>query len=340
MSKPDSLRVFHEQDGDTTFLNGRQIAIVGYGNLGCPLALNLRDSTEAKLVVACAPDATKEQARADGFEVQSVADAVSGADIVLFLVPDELQPGVFRDEIAPHLKPGSALVLASGYVLAFELIAPPAGVDVLLLAPRMVGKSIRKLFLSEQGYLSYVSVETDATGHGWKTLLALARACGALRRGALQLSAHQEATLDLFIEQSVGPWLGAAVLAAFHVGREAGLPPEGLLLEMYFSGEMAQTFQAMADHGFLGSTELHGYAAAFGGFMQSMNIDRAGMAESMRTVLASIQNGDFARTLQEDVDGGYPCRQMLTDFLASLDQITHVEDQLTDRLQGGAARGS
>lgn len=333
MSNSDQLKVFHEADGDVADLNGRRIAVVGYGNLGRPLALNIRDSTEARLVVACGPDNSQANAVTDGFEVLPIVEAVAGADVVLFLVPDEIQPGVFRDQVQPHLKQNSALVLASGYALAFDLITPPAGVDVLLLAPRMVGKCIRELFLAGQGFLSYVSVEVDVTGHSWKTLLALAKASGSLRRGALQLSARQEATLDLFIEQSLGPWLGAAVLAALQVGIDAGLPAEGLLLEMYFSGEMAQTFQAMADQGFLRSTDLHGYAATFGGLMQSMTIDREKITESMRTALAAIQNGDFARTLQQEVDGGYPCRTMLADVLASLDHITRVEEQLSKRLR-------
>lgn len=333
MSNPEQLRVFHEADGDVAHLNGRQIAVVGYGNLGRPLALNLRDATNARLVVACIPDASQAQARTDGFDVRPTDEAVACADVVLFLVPDELQPGVFRDQVRPHLQQGAALVLASGYALAFDLIEPPAGVDVLLLAPRMVGKRIRDLFLAGQGFLSYVSVETDATGHGWKTLLALAKAGGSLRRGALQLSARQEATLDLYIEQSLGPWLGAAVLAALQVGIDAGLPAEGLLLEMYFSGEMAQTFQAMADQGFLRSTDLHGYAATFGGLMQSMSIDREKIAESMRSALAAIQNGEFARTLQQEVAGGYPTRTLLTEVLTSLDHITRTEDQLSQRLR-------
>lgn len=332
MLNPDRLRVFHEADGDVSFLNGRRIAVIGYGNLGRPLALNLRDSTASRLVVACAPDASQEHGRSDGFEVLPIVEAVPGADVVLLLVPDEIQPRVFREQIQSHLKAGAALVLASGYALAYKLITVPAGVDVLLLAPRMVGKCIRELFLAGQGFLSYISVEVDATGDGWKTLLALAKASGSLRRGALQVTALQEANLDLFIEQSLGPWLGAAILAAFQVGIDAGLPAEGLLLEMYFSGEMAQTFQAMADQGFLRSTDLHGYAATFGGLMQSMTIDRERIAESMRTALAAIQNGDFARTLQEEVDGGYPCREILTDVLNSLNHITRIEEQLSKRL--------
>src|SRR5262249_31137583 len=193
-------------------------------------------------------------------------------------VPDEVQPALFRSEVEPHLAEGAALVLASGYNLAFGGLEVPAGRDVLLFAPRMLGKCVRALYLAGKGFFSYVSVEQDATGHAWPILLALAKGSGSLRRGALHFTAAQEARLDLFGEQAFGPWVGAAVLSAFQVGIEAGLPAEGLLLEMYLSGEMAQTFQAMADAGFLRSTMLHGYTSAFGGMLRSMSIPRDLMA--------------------------------------------------------------
>src|SRR5262249_18277859 len=137
---------------------------------------------------------------------------------------------------------------------------------------------------------------------------ALARGSGSLRRGAIHFTASEEAQLDLFGEQAFGPWLGAAMLAAFQVGQEAGLPPVGLLLEMYLSGEMAQTFQAMADAGFLRSTMLHGYTSAFGGMLRSVSIPRELMASSMREALQEIQSGRFAQALQAEVAEGYPCR--------------------------------
>lgn len=332
MAEADSFHVFRESDGDVAHLANRRIAIVGYGHLGRPLALNLRDACQAQLAVACDADDSRRQAILDGFEVVAVPEAVAGAEIVLLMIPDEIQPAVFREHVRPHLRPGAALVLASGYCLAFKLLEPPAGTDVLLFAPRMIGGCIRELFLSGQGFLSYVSVETDATGRAWQTLLALAKASGALRRGALQLSAKTEAHLDLFIEQSLGPWLGAAVMAAFQVGLEAGLPAEGLLLEMYASGEMAKTFQAMAEQGFFSSVALHGYAAAFGGLMQTMAIDHASIARSMTAALTSIQNGEFAKALQNEVRDGYPYRQMLNQMSAMLADLMHAEDQLRKRL--------
>jgi ketol-acid reductoisomerase len=199
-----------------------------------------------------------------------------------------------------------------------------------------LGRGIRQFYLEGKGYISYVSVEQDATGRGLPLLLALAKGAGSLRRGALGITAQEEAQLDLFGEQALGPWLGAAILTCFHVGMEAGLPPEALLLEMYLSGEMAQTFQAMADEGFLHSVQLHGYTAAFGGMIRSMTIDHELLAESMTKALEEIRSGAFARRLREEVEAGYPSRPFLEAMLSPENTINQVEDALRRKLNGAA----
>ncbi len=332
MTSNDDLPVFREADADIAALSGKTVAVVGYGHLGRSLALNLRDATQARVIVGSRKDAAFDLAGNEGFPVSPIADAVAQADLTLLLVPDETQPEVMEASVRPHLRPGSALLFASGYNLAYNLIAPPPGIDVLLFAPRMVGDVIRELFLAEKGFLSYVSVEQDATGNAWPTLLAVAKAAGSLRRGALQLSAKQEANLDLFGEQALGPWLGAAILSAFQVGVEAGLPPEGLLLEMYLSGEMSKTFQAMADAGFFRSVYLHGYAAAFGGMTRTMAVDRDVMADSMREAVKDIQSGAFAEELQAEIEAGYPSKPFLDQMLGSDNEINRIEDNLHRKL--------
>lgn len=339
MSAPPEVRVFREGDGDASELAGSTIAIVGYGQVGRPLALNLRDGLEAQILVGECDAQACARARDDGFTALPVADATARADLVLLLVPDEVQPEVFARLVGPHLKRGSALVLASGYNLAFEGLAPPPDVDVLLFAPRMLGKCLRPLYLEGKGFYSYVSVEQDFTGRGWPRVLAIAQGSGSLRTGALHFTARQEAQLDLFGEQAFGPWIGAAMLAAFQVGQEAGLPAEGLLLEMYLSGEMAQTFQTMAESGFLRSTLLHGYTSAFGGMLRAMSIPREVLTETMRDALRQIQNGKFAEALQTEVNEGYPCRALLEDMLSQHNPITQVEDGLWGQLRDEGARG-
>lgn len=334
MSASPDVKVFRETDGDTLALSGKTVAILGYGQVGRPLALNLRDGTPAEIIVGDCDDVALDQAVADGFAVHSVAAATARADLVLLLVPDEVQPTLFCDSVAPNLRPGAALTVASGYNLAFGGIVAPPNIDVLLFAPRMLGKCLRSLYLAGQGFFSYLSVEQNATGRGWPLVLALAKGSGSLRRGALHFTAAQEAQLDLFGEQAFGPWVGGAVLAAFQVGLEAGLPAEGLLLEMYLSGEMAQTFQAMADAGFLRSTMLHGYTSAFGGMLRSVSVPRDLMADAMREALREIQSGAFARALQSEVDEGYPCRAFLEEMLAPDNPITQTEDALRRKLEG------
>jgi len=326
------LPVYRDSDGDIETLTGKTIAIVGYGQLGCPISLNLRDATSAKIIVGSRDDSSYRLAYKDGFQVYDIAEAVRQADVVLLLVPDEVQPEIMQESVASNLRKGAAIVFASGHNLANSLITLPKGIDVLLFAPRMMGEVIRKAYLKQKGFLSYVSVEQDATGQAWEILLALAKATGSLRCGALQVTSRQEAMLDLFGEQGLGPWLGAAILTAYQVGVEAGLPPEGLLLEFYLSEEMSQTFKAMAKYGFFRSVNLHGYAAVYGGMTRTMAVDREVMAQSMRDALEDINNGDFARGLQAEQSSGYPSMAFLKEILSPENPINKIEDSLRQRL--------
>ena len=326
------LPAYREADGDIEALVDKTIAIIGYGQLGRPIALNLRDATSAKIIVGNRDDASYGLAGEEGFQVYDIAEAVRQADVVLLLVPDEVQPEVMEESVSSNLQNGAAIVFASGHNLANDLIKFPKGIDVLLFAPRMFGEVIRRVYLENKGFLSYVSVEQDATGRAWKILLALAKGTGSLRCGALQVTARQEAMLDLFGEQALGPWLGAAILTAYQVGVEAGLPPEALLLELYLSGEMSQTFKAMAKYGFFRSVNLHGYAAAYGGMTRTMTVDRDMMAQSMRDALEDIHNGDFARGLQAEHRLGYPSMAFLKEILSPENPINKIEDSLGKRL--------
>lgn len=316
--------MFRDAHADIGVLRGTTIAILGYGLLGRPLALNLRDAVDARLLVGSDDDPSSRRARDDGFLVTTLAGAAGEADVALLLVPDEVQPAVLA-RLAPSLRPATLLVFASGYALAHGLVVPRADLDVVLFAPRMGGDAIRDRFVAGRGYLSYLGVEQDATGTAWGRLLAIAAGAGSLRQGALEMSAREEAVLDLYVEQACGPWLGAAILSAFHVGVEAGLSPLGLLLEMYLSGEMSETFSQMARDGFLSSSRAHGYAAAFGGMTRTLAIDREGMAAHMREALAEIENGGFARALQDEFEAGYPCRGFIEEVIGDDDLLSRTE---------------
>jgi ketol-acid reductoisomerase len=319
-----TVTFYREWDADPRVLADQVVAVIGYGNLGRSMALNLRDSG-MRVVVGNREDGYRATVAADGFEVGDIDRAVAAADIVFVLLPDEVIPACFLEEIEANLRPGAALCFASGYVLAYKLVAPPARVDVLLLAPRMLGEEVRRTYLDETGFLSYVSVEQDATGSAKARLLALARVAGSLHRGALELPAEQEALLDLFVEQSLGPYLGLAMQLAFQIGVEAGMPAEALVLELYMSGEMARTLQTFADQGFFGSVKAHGLTAEYGGFIRTLEVDREAMETRFRTVLEEIRDGTFATRLQQEQANEYPTLTLIDEMTNGTDPMSEAE---------------
>ena len=333
MAQQSKLRFVQEAEGDLVVLTGRTIAVVGYGNLGRSISLNMRDSGVGPIIVGELAGPATEQARADGFTVKSAAAAASEADIVFALVPDELASGVYEEDLSPVLRPGGSLVFASGFNLAFGRIKPDPSLDVLLLAPRMMASAVRELYQKGLGFPSFLSLEQDATGHGWPVLCALAKAIGSLRVGAIEISAAQEAYLDLFVEQTVGPDLASAILTAFQVGVEAGLPPEALVLELYMSGEMGKSFQAMGDLGFFQQVKLHGFAAAFGGMIRFMSLDRESRRGNYQQVLQEITGGAFADALDVESESGFPSHALLDEMLESDNPMSRAEKRLRNDLR-------
>ncbi len=305
-SKQSSLRFFWAQDAEPNALEGERIAVLGYGNLGRALTLNLRDAGISELVVGNVADEYAELARADGFSVLSIGEATARADIALVLLPDEVIPEAFEADIAPNLAPGSAIVFASGYNLAYDLIRPPDTVDILLLAPRMGGELARERFLANQGFFAYLSVEQDASNKAWRRLLGIADAVGVLQVGALELDAHREADLDLFVEQTLGAVLGVAIMSAFTYGEQAGIPPEAMVIEMYMSGEMETVFRAFREKGFFRASDTHGPTAMFGGYVRTMRLMQSELTTMFGETLEEIRSGEFARQFQAEREAGYP----------------------------------
>lgn len=328
------VRVYQVADAPPRALAGEEVAVLGYGNLGRSAALNLRDSG-VKIRVGNRQDEYAERARADGFEVASLAVAATD-DIIFILLPDEVIPVVFAAEIAPALRTGSAIAFASGYSLAFGLIHPPDTVDVLLVAPRMAGVSARARYLSGQGFWGCVGVEANPSGRAQRRMLGLAEALGVLRAGAIEMSAAVEATLDLFVEQTLGALLGMAIMAAFEVGRQAGIPAEALVMEMYMSGEMEVVFRSFRETGFLRSSEDHGPTAVYGGITRTLEMDRDAMIKRFQTILEDIRDGGFARRFQDEARNGYPMLEVALGMIHGSSPITDAEERL--RRAGGDAR--
>ena len=287
--------ILRDAAGELRPLAGHTLAVVGYGNQGRSQALNLRDAGLAVLVGNIA-DASLEQARADGFEALPIAEACARADGVLLLVPDEVMPEVFTLEVAPQLRPGRLLDFASGYGVAFGAVRPPPDVDVVLVAPRMIGPGVRDRFVSGQGFPSFVGVHQDATGAARERMLALARAIGSPRPACIEMSFHDEACLDLFTEQAFGPAFGRVMLSAVQTLVDRGYPPEAVLLELYLSGELAYAFRKISEVGMLAQLDYHSHTSQYGSITRAgrfADLD-ATLRERMGAVLDEIRSGRFA----------------------------------------------
>ena len=196
---------------------------------------------------------------------------------------------------------------------------------MLLVAPRMAGETARERFQDGNGFWAYIGVENDASGKAKHRMLGLAAGIGALRAGALEMTAKMEAAIDLYIEQTVGPLLGAAIMIAFEVGREGGIPPEALVLEMYMSGEFETVFGAFREQGFYAASEAHGPTALFGGMIRTMEIDKAPIAERFAEVLKDIESGGFAKKFQDERANGYPMLEMAKGMIHADSPIAAAE---------------
>jgi len=277
---------------DLAALSGRTIAVIGFGNQGAAQAANLRDSGHAP-VVGNRDDAYAVPAREEGFDLRGIAEAADDADIALLLVPDEVQPDLVRSEIAPGLRAGDTLVVASGYNWHFGLLEVPDGVDVVMVAPRMIGAAVRDRYVDRHGFPCFVSVERDATGRAWETTLAVARAIGGTLGGAIVSSAREEAALDLFSEQAVWPAILDVVRTAHRVAVEAGFSEEAVLNELYLSAEPAEVFAHVARDGLFGQLGLHSRTSQYGQLRALEALDGQGEPA-----------GRFARVMHDDILSG------------------------------------
>ena len=300
------MQAFYDDDAPLTILRDKTIGIIGYGNQGRAQALNLRDSG-LNVVVGGLRDETAQQAEADGFKVLSVADAADRADVLALLIPDEVQRQVYDETISKHLRAGQALDFAHGYNIHFKLIVPPADVDVIMVAPRMIGTIVRESFAAGKGSPAFIAVQQDATGHARETALALARGIGSTRAGVLETTFAQETELDLFQEQALWPLLVRTMLTAFEFLAASGFPPEMVALEMYGSEEGAEIFREMARVGFFKQMRFHSQTSQYGTLSRAYQIPfQTAMREFMQRSMEGIRNGKFAAEWRREQEAGYP----------------------------------
>jgi ketol-acid reductoisomerase len=289
--------IFHEQDGDLAAIAGESVAVVGYGNQGRSWALNLRDSG-SDVRVCVRADASREQAVADGFQPADLADAAE-ADIVCVLVPDDVIPSL------PLRRPASGLtIVASGYTLAFERFAPDG--DVGMVAPRMLGPEVRRCYEEGIGFITAVGVDRDVTGRAQARVLAVAKAIGGLRQGAIELTPRQEAILDLAVEQALSPVLTLVNNTFVQVMLEQGIPLEAVITELVLSGEVERTMRLVREGGYAAQFEFHSPTSQYGQLTRRGAYELPELGETMRRLVDDIGSGRFADEWDAERDAGYP----------------------------------
>jgi ketol-acid reductoisomerase len=298
------MDVIRDADADLQPLRQRTVAIIGYGNQGRAQALNLRDGG-VSVVIGSIADSSAARARADGFEVLDIGAAAARGDVLALLIPDEVQRGVYEREVAAQLRPGRVLVFAHGYNIHFGLIRPPATVDVVMVAPRMIGINVRRSFERGSGVPAYLAVAQDASGSARQIALAWAKGIGATRAGVLETTFAQETELDLFAEQGVWPIIMRDLLLSYEVLVEAGFPPEMVALELYGSGEAAEIFSQMARVGLIEQMRLHSQTSQYGTLSRGPRMLPEEARERLRDALREIRSGSFATEWSAEQAGGY-----------------------------------
>jgi ketol-acid reductoisomerase len=313
VTQPPTTTVYHDEDADLGVLADATIAVIGYGNQGRSQALNLRDSG-LRVIVGNIGDAARERAREEGFDAFDVADAAARADVAMLLVPDEVMPEVWTRDVEPKLRPGTCVSFASGYTVAFGLIAPPARFDVILIAPRMIGPGVRDRFVEGKGFPSFVGVHQDASGRAKARMLALARGIGSTRAGCLELTFAQEAHLDLFTEQGFGPMMGLALRQSIELLVEQGYPPEAVVMELFASGELGYAFQRAADTGLFAQNAFHSHTSQYGSMTRSARVADIDLKARLLAHLDDIRSGRFAAEWSEEQRNGLPLFNQLKDM--------------------------
>jgi ketol-acid reductoisomerase len=298
------MKVFYEHDADLAVLQDKRIGVIGYGNQGRAQALNLRDSG-VQVLIGSVADASAARARDDGFEVVDIAAATQRADVLALLVPDEVQRGVYEHDIAPHLRSGQVLDFAHGYNIHFGLIRPPQTVDVIMVAPRMIGINVRRSFEHGSGVPAYLAVAHDASGTARQIALAWAKGIGATRAGVLETTFAQETELDLFAEQGVWPIIMRDLLLSYEVLVDAGFPAEMVALELYGSGEAAEIFRQMARVGVIAQMRLHSQTSQYGTLSRGPRMLPDDHKQRLREALREIRSGSFAEEWGGEQAGGY-----------------------------------
>lgn len=296
-------KTYYENQADLSRLENRTIAILGYGSQGHAHALNLTDAGMKVIVGLYDGSRSRAKAEADGLTVMSTADACAAADIIMVLLPDQVQGQVFREEIQPGLAPGNTLMFAHGFNIRFSQIVAPPDVDVSMVAPKAPGHRVREVYQEGSGVPGLVAVHQDASGHALEDALAYGKGLGCTRAGVLETTFAEETETDLFGEQTVlCGGVSELVKAGFEVLVEAGYQPEiayfeclhelKLIVDLFYQGGLAYMRYSVSD------------TAEWGDYVSGRKIVTEETKETMRQILADIRSGRFAEEWMDEYYSG------------------------------------
>jgi ketol-acid reductoisomerase len=295
--------IFYDADADLSLIQGKNVAVIGYGSQGHAHALNLRDSGVDVRVGLAEGSKSKAKAEEAGLTVRTVAEAVEEADVVVILTPDQVQRHVYAESIEPHLAEGDTLVFGHGFNIRFGYIKAPAGVDVILVAPKAPGHTVRREYEAGRGIPDIIAVEQDASGTAWDLAKSYAKAIGGTRAGVIKTTFTEETETDLFGEQAVlCGGVSHLVQAGFETLTEAGYQPEiayfevlhelKLIVDLMWEGGIAKQRWSISD------------TAEYGDYVSGPRIIDASVKGRMQEVLSEIQDGTFAKRFIADQDNG------------------------------------
>lgn len=297
--------MFYDDDADLSVIQGRKVAVIGYGSQGHAHALNLRDSGVDVRVGLAEGSKSRAKAQAEGLRVLSVADAVKEADLVVILTPDQVQRHVYADQIKPNLREGAALLFGHGFNIRFGYITPDESSDVVMVAPKGPGHLVRREFVDGRGVPVLVCVEQDASGSAWDLAKSYAKAIGGLRAGGIKTTFTEECETDLFGEQAV--LCGGAsqlVMYGFETLVEAGYQPEVAYFECLH--ELKLIVDLMVEGGIAKQRWSVSDTAEYGDYVSGPRVIDPSVKENMKAVLEDVRNGAFAKRFIDDQDAGGP----------------------------------
>ncbi|MCJ0605723.1 ketol-acid reductoisomerase [Enterococcus cecorum] len=298
------VKVYYDDSVEKNALEGKTIAVVGYGSQGHAHAQNLRDNGN-KVVIGVREGKSAQKARDDGFEVFPVSEATKKADVIMILAPDEIQGALYENEIAPNLEAGNALAFAHGFNIHFDVVHPPKDVDVFLVAPKGPGHLVRRTFVDGFAVPSLFAVQQDATGNARDIALSYAKGIGSTRVGVLETTFKEETETDLFGEQAVlCGGLTSMIEAGFETLVEAGYQPELAYFEVCH--EMKLIVDLIYEGGFDKMRQSISNTAEYGDYVSGPRVITEQTKANMKAVLADIQNGSFAKGFVEDNKAGFP----------------------------------